>query len=434
MAAAPTRVISLTPTEVVTIEPRRTETVLQSTILYGTAGLLMLGALAFGAVEPWSIFVLEAGSAALFLMWAGKAVLSPTLHFRWSPLFAPMLLFAGAVAAQVVLGTTVYRYATTSAILRYVAYGGLSFVALQALETTVDHTKLSRVFSTFGFSVAAFALIQSLSSNGKLYWLRTPKFGGWIYGPYVNHNHYAGLMEMLVPIPLLLCLSQKSRGAQKFFAGLAALLMAATIFLSGSRGGMVAFSLEALLVVAIVCREKKSRSTIATTVAFAILLAGAIAWLGSSSFGTRWQEVHFGQGTELSAGGRLSIYKDALHMFAQRPLLGWGLGNFVTVYPQFRSFYTNLYINAAHNDYLQMLVETGAVGALAMLWFVVALYRRMSRYLRSLPPRQNGLAVAALVGCVGILAHSLVDFNLQIPANAALFYVLATIATAPLED
>src|SRR5690348_12217897 len=250
----------------------------------------MLGALAFGAVEPWSIFVLEVGSAALFLMWAGKAVLSPVLRVRWSPLFAPMLLFAGVVAVQLMLGTTVYRYATTSALLRYVAYGGLSFIVLQALETGADYTKLTRVFSIFGFSVAAFALIQSLSSNGKLYWVRTPKFGGWIYGPYVNHNHYAGLMEMLVPIPLLLCLDHKSSGAQKFLAGFAALLMATTIFLSGSRGGMVAFSVEAVLLVAFVCTEKKSQSAIAAAVAFAILLGAAIAWLDRKS--TRLNSSH----------------------------------------------------------------------------------------------------------------------------------------------
>jgi O-antigen ligase len=431
MAAAPSRVISLPAPEVVTVESARPTRALQSTILYGTAGLLMFGPLAFGAVEPWSVFVVEAGSAALFLMWVAKTVLSPTLRFRYSPLFAPMLLFAGVVALQLVVGTTVYRYATVSGMLQYIAYGALCFVALQALETTSDYTKFARLLAIFGFSVSFFALIQSLSSNGKLYWLRTPRFGGWIYGPYVNHNHYAGLMEMLAPIPLLLCFNQKSRGARKFFAGFAALLMAATIFLSGSRGGMVAFAIEAVLLVAIVCKQKRVHS-LGTTIVFAILLGTTVTWLGWTSVGARWRDLHLQQAAELSAGGRLMIYKDALHMFAQRPLLGWGLGNFVTAYPQFRSFYTDLFVNAAHNDYLQMLVESGLLGALAMIWFVVILCRRAAQHWRTSSP--IGIPAAALVGCAGILVHSLVDFNLQIPANAGFFYLLAVIGTAPPES
>ena len=53
----------------------------------------------------------------------------------------------------------------------------------------------------------------------KLYWIRTPRFGGWIYGPYVNHNHYAGLMEMLAPIPLIFALTRRARGPRKALRG-----------------------------------------------------------------------------------------------------------------------------------------------------------------------------------------------------------------------
>ena len=78
--------------------------------------------------------------------------------------------------------------------------------------------------------VAGFALLQGLSSNGKLYWIRTPHFGGWIYGPYVNHSHYAGLMEMLVPVPLVFCLTRYAEGRIRALAAGGAALMAATIF------------------------------------------------------------------------------------------------------------------------------------------------------------------------------------------------------------
>ena len=126
---------------------------------------------------------------------------------------------------------------------------------------------------------------------------------------------------------------------------------------------------------------------------------------------------------------RLKIDADSLRMFSQRPILGWGLGTFPTVYPQFRSFYTNSFVNAAHNDYLQLLTETGIVGFAIAIWFLIAAFRPAIRKTRNWPSDVNGaVAVAALLGICGILVHSFVDFNLQIPANAMLFYVLCTVA------
>jgi len=118
-------------------------------------------------------------------------------------------------------------------------------------------------------------------------------------------------------------------------------------------------------------------------------------------------------------------------MAAKRPILGWGLGTFPVVYPQFRTFYTNFYVNEAHNDYLQFLAETGALGFAALLWFIWRLYRNALRRIQEWTTDLNGsIALAGLLGCTGILVHSFVDFNLQIPANAAWFYVLAVIAAS----
>lgn len=79
---------------------------------------------------------------------------------------------------------------------------------------------------------------------------------------------------------------------------------------------------------------------------------------------------------EISGGIRVSIDCDCLRMLVKKPFLGWGLGAFPIVYPEFRSFYTTLFVNQAHNDYLQLLVETGLAGFSIMVWFLVALFRR----------------------------------------------------------
>jgi len=70
-------------------------------------------------------------------------------------------------------------------------------------------------------------------------------------------------------------------------------------------------------------------------------------------------DVHSEAHTELSNGLRLTVTKDCARMFADRPLFGFGLGTFPTAYPPYQSFYTNIFVNEAHNDYAQLLVEMG---------------------------------------------------------------------------
>lgn len=410
------------------IRPSRASA-LDPVTLYGVFGLLLFGPLAFGAVEPWAIFVLEAGAALLLMLWTIRQVTSGELSITGNPLFAPMLVFAFLILLQLVTGRTAYRYETSSAGLLYCAYGALSFLIIQVLRRTAQVRVVTIIFTVYGFVLASFALLQNLSSTSKLYWLRTPRSGGWIYGPYVNHNHYAGLIEMLVPIPLIFSLTRGARGPRKTVAAVTAALMASTVFLSGSRGGMLALAVQIAVLAAFVARREKSRKAAVALAIFLIIGVGLITWLGGSELARRLATIHAETKTELSGGTRLDIDRDALRMFTRRPVLGWGLGVFPDVYPQFRSFHTNFFINEAHNDYLQLLVEMGGLGFATMLWFLWALFRNAWRKLQRWSEDTNGaIALAALLGVTGILVHSLVDFNLQIPANAALFYVLCVVA------
>jgi O-antigen ligase len=403
---------------------------MERVLLYGVFGVLLFGPLAFGAVETWSIFVVEVATTLLLLLWVGKQVLDEQVKVKWNPVFLPMSVFGGLIVAQIVFRWTAYPHDTASLALLYLAYGTLSFLAGQIVMRTLQARQLAFLFSVYGAALAVFALIQGISSNGKLYWLRQPRMGGWIYGPYVNHNHYAGLMEMLAPIPLVVSLTRMTAPKVRAVAAATAAVMVGTIFLSGSRGGMLAIVVELSIFGALLVKQKRGVRTAVGIGLFLALVAGLLVWIGGAELSQRIASVGPGH-TELSSDIRSNINRDGVRMFLKRPILGWGLGAFPIAYRQFRTFYTNFFVNEAHNDYLQLLIETGLLGFATMVWFVVTVYRRAIKKIRNWTVEASGaLTLACVLGMSGILVHSAVDFNLQIPANAALFYVICTLAAA----
>ena len=405
---------------------------LSKVLLYTTFGVLMFGPVAFGAVEAWSIFVLEICAVCLVLLWFSKQWLDGELKLRPNPLFPPMAAFGGIVFAQIVLHRSAYLHDTVSNALLYAAYAMLCFVSSQTLLRASQARIVAVILTVYGFTLAALALIQGIAPNGKLLWLREPHLGGWIYGSYVNHNHYAGLMELLVPIPLIISLGRFVHRKERIACGIAAAVMTGTIFLSGSRGGMVAIFAEFGVLAVVLVRDKKSARLALGAGAFAIVLISLLSWLGGKELSARVSSISSEAHHEISGGMRLSIDRDAVRMFRERPVLGWGLGTFPVVYPQFRSFYTNFFVNAAHDDYLQLLTETGLLGFGTMVWFLVVLYRQAFRKIRNWTSDLNSaVTLACTLGFTGILVHSPVDFNLHVPANAALFYVFCTIAAGP---
>jgi len=407
---------------------RATKTV-DLALAVGICLLLAFGPLAFGAVQEWSTFVLEVGTAICIALWTLREITKPQLEIIFNPLFVPILLFAALIGAQLLLNLSAYWYVTWRKALLWAAYAMLFFLVTQCFRSTASLKRFGQFFTAYGFLLALFAIIQQFTWNGKIYWVVPNRNGGWVYGPYVNHAHYAGLMVLLVPIPLVFSIAGFSRKPARVLFAFAALIMASTIFLSQSLGGIVSFAAELLVFGVLTTLGQRSHRHVYLLGVACIVLAGWLIILSPGGLGRRLAELHHPQNMG-AAGDRIAIMKDSFKMVRERPILGWGFGTFSVVYPSFRSFYSNFVVNEAHNDYVQILVETGVVGFAIAIAFVGLVYRislRGIEHWRSEP--RAGIALAALVGFSGLLVHSLCDFNLQIPANAALFFVLAAIAT-----
>ena len=156
-------------------------------------------------------------------------------------------------------------------------------------------------------------------------------------------------------------------------------------------------------------------------VVFGALLA--VSWIGVQKVLERFSN---NSALEVTSGKRASMRHDTWRIFRDHPVLGTGLGTLQMVFPPYESLYDGKIVNHTHNDYLEALAETGILGGLCCAWFLVILFVESFKGLGGLGSSFNSaLNLSGLVGCCGLLVHSLFDFNLHIPANGLLFFVAA---------
>jgi O-antigen ligase len=388
--------------------------------------LLAFCVLAYGGVEEWSQAVLEAGAGLLLLTWAFRQYRKKTEQIIVSPLLFPLAAFALVTVAQLVLRTTASAYHTRVELQLLVAYIALLFVMMQAYYRPSHWRGFIWFLMGLSFFVSIFGILQHLTFNGKLYWFRVMRYGGYPFGPYVNRNHFAGFAELLIPLALVPLVLGKVRKERLFIVVLFALVPIVALLLAASRGGIVSFAVE-MVVLILVLLAQRVRGRAVVLVGMVVLVAVlAVSWIG-----VRQVLQRFGsdQSMDISFGKRGSMSRDSWRIFMDHPVLGTGLGTIQLVFPPYDSLYDGKIVNHSHNDYLEALAETGSLGGLCCLWFLCVLLAESWRSLRNVGS-SFGAAVnlSGLVGCSGFLAHSLADFNLHIPANALLFLVVAQLA------
>jgi O-antigen ligase len=398
-----------------------------SVLRFGVCALIVFAVLAHGAVENWARAVLETGAGLLFLAWAVNVFLKEEEQLLISPLLPPLAALSLVVLGQWAFHRTVSVYNTRVELQLLLAYLVVLFVAVQAFRTLEDWRGYIWFVMVFGFLVAIFGILQHLTFNGKLYWFREMRYGGIPFGPYVNRNHFAGLMELVIPVALVPLVMGKVRRERWFLVGLFAMLPIGALLLSASRGGIISFAVElAVLVLLMVLQRAGGKHALAGGVVLLVAVL-MVSWLGVKQILERFSSL---QTLEVSAGKRASMRGDTWKIFLDHPWTGTGLGTLQTVFPRYETLYDGKVVNHAHNDYLEALAETGLLGGFCCAWFLGILFLESMR--RSMELNRSfaaALHLSGLVGCTGFLVHSLVDFNLHIPANALLFLLMANLAT-----
>jgi cell division protein FtsW (lipid II flippase) len=260
-------------------------------------------------------------------------------------------------------------------------------------------------------------------------------------GTYMNRDHYAALLEIALPFALLysVAMLKNERNPQgstigsvmKACVGIAVfVLLLSGILLSLSRGAFMA-SLIAILFC--VCgmfflrtthnRAMQSRRRWLPWVNICVVCLGILAaflFLPNGLLIDRFADLPRTEG--VSSNTRVQIWTDAVHLMGNYPLFGCGAGSFGSCFLRYKTVAPMVTIDYAHNDYIQVLCEFGMIGfavGSVLIMRLVTLTIRQARRANSISERY--LAIGCLGSIVAILLHSLVDFNMYVPANGLAF-------------
>jgi O-antigen ligase len=398
---------------------------------FGICALLVFAVAAHGGVEDWALAVLETGAALLFLAWALWIYFTRDEQIIFSPLLPPLAALFLIACGQWFFRGTASSYSTRMELLLLLSDLILLFLAAQAFRTLQDWRGFVWFGMVFGFLISIFGVLQHLTFNGKLYWFREMHYGGIPFGPYVNRNHFAGFVELILPLALVPLVLGRVRRERWPVVGLFAVVPIGALLLSGSRGGIVSFGVELAVLALVMIHRRAIGKQLFAGAAVLLLALLMVSWLGVGQILQRFSSLQY---LEATAGKRASMRRDTWQIFLHQPVTGTGLGTLQIVYPSYESLYDGKIVNHTHNDYLEALAETGLLGGLCCAWFLGVLFSESLRRLRQL---NNSFAAAVqlsgLVACSGFLVHSLVDFNLHIPSNALLFFLLAHLATCEIQ-
>lgn len=417
---------------------------------------LVTTALAHGTVEPWSIALFELIVLILMFLAGAKFFFDKKIELAVPAAALPLLalLALGVIQSIALTGNDgrlnslsidVEATRQTVTVLFFVTVVFLlvanSFSSRERLHSLVNFLVI------YGLVLSVFALIQHFTWDGRFYWMRPNTQSTSPFGPFVNHNHFAGYVEMLIPLSLALAIIKGARAEARMFYLFAAGVMCVAVLASLSRGGMISVAVSAT-VVAIWAwsreasgksRTRRSSSRLfvfARNAALAVIIlacAGlSLLWVGPDRLADRISRSGVSgdaQESETFYESRGWIWEDTLRMIQANPLFGIGLGAYETAYPVYRKEDRQLRVRQAHNDYLQIIADCGLVGGLIAAWFIFAVFRVIRRGARARDPFIAALALGSGGGILAMMVHSLVDFNLQLPSNALMFLLMVAAAS-----
>ena len=340
------------------------------------------------------------------------------------------------------------RYQTVSHLLLLVTYLTAFFLTLFLCRDRNAKKRLVFALVSLGAFEALYGLIQYLTGWQQIFAYVKKYYLEEATGTYINRNHFAGFLEMILPFVIVLALrwtyllSKNTSGKAGTFRKLVsrtelvsvvfwlflAIVILAALILSRSRMGIISALVSLVAILALAGTSTVGpRARAAVAAVFFLGVLGLVVWIGSDPVMSRFETL--GQEYNLSGQSRVSIWHDTLGLIRQHPFLGTGLGSFFVAYTSVQTAFLNLLVEHAHCDYLEVATELGLPGAILVFGSIFWVLAQSARRYGKLEERFDKAVSLACIGSIGaILVHSLADFNLYIPANALVFTMILAMA------
>jgi O-antigen ligase len=338
---------------------------------------------------------------------------------------------------------SIYPYQTLEALAKLLAYCGAFVLSALVFDSQKRTSALVQALILLGCFEAAYGIIQYLTGYQNIFTYTKRFYTEDATGTYINRNHFAGFLELVIPLVLAgvfyLFQTGASRSAKEarhrtglrsgalrseiaVYAFMVVVMLVAAVF-SRSRMGILSIFLS-LIFVSLLGQVKARRRIwmVGVLVVLGCSLAYAL-WIGLDPVLRRYEL--FEQRGYVETEGRLPLWRSGIHLIRNWPVFGTGLGTFGVAFRRYQNVILERFADHAHNDYLEFTAELGIVGIVLLFVPILWLWGRMIRAFLSEPGRYRG---SVLLGCVGsifaILCHTVTDFNLHIPANALVFAVI----------
>jgi hypothetical protein len=427
--------------------------------------------------------------------WLAGELAHGALTWRRTPLDLPLALLAGYVLLQLALGNralvawalappapatdvlarfpaplftvgTVTPRQTLDSLLIFAGYAAVYLLVVQLVRTRRQLGRLVRVVLMAGGLMAFLALVDYMTGEAWLLaWLRDHPFGGRASGTFVNPDHFAAWLTMLIPLGLgwvtaragdgrhapsvratMSIRALREQAIRRYLPLVGVVVMALALVMTLSRGGIVGLAVGLLALLALLGATGRARRSVLLTGALLVAVAGYGGWIGFGPLLARFSQ------SQAHGFDRLTQYLASLPMLRDFPIFGAGLGAYRDVYFRYQPLALKpdeVYYPYAHNDLLQLLTELGPPGALLCLfvgWRIVGDLVGPHLLGRGACPVDGGageearrndrysvaIAVGALAGVAALVTHSTLDFSARIAANGVLAAVLLGIATVTL--
>ena len=315
------------------------------------------------------------------------------------------------------------KWLTLSGLFLFLLYWRFPGEGFRGVNHFIIAIFLVGVFESF------YGMFEFFSGHQQIFHL---KGGPFVTGTFINRNYFAGYLLMVVPLSMGFLFYRESIKKGRFISwrqrlstldgrtiliAFGVMVMILSLLFSASRIGILSLLLAFSLISFLFGDLQKGKKFSKTSVL--ILSLGILwgVWIGLDAVISRFFSV------SEDFKSRWMIWANTFDILRDFPVLGSGLGTFGQIFPMYRSFHIRRLVTHAENDFLQLASEVGLVGAGVLLILLIFLFFKAVSGIRSLPnsePRRY-IGIGGLIGIVALMFHSLVERNIQIPANAFLY-------------